>query len=227
LFENNTIIANTLNDAWRDAMWCCVRNGYDYIIEKGSYCGETRKQLENVQIIITEPWKRPFKFYTPPGIPEPTDEEKINLYFNDYIITNTKTENEDYTYGMYISQQVHEAIEHLNSSNGNSNQACITIGDIDSIKLVDPPCLRVIDFKVVNGHLNMTLFFRSWDLFAGLPENLGGLQLLKEYVLYSLNFPIKDGQLIAYSSGLHLYSMYFPLVNQLNIDQINLNKGDE
>lgn len=226
MFENNVIIARTLNDAWRDAMWCCVRNGYDYLIEEGSYVGEIRRQLENVQIIINEPWSRPFIFYTPPGIPEPTNEDKINLYFNDYIINNTKTENEDYTYGMYIAKQITPAIEHLNNSNGNTNQACIAIGESNSIDLISPPCLRVIDFKVVNGYLNMSVFFRSWDLFAGLPENLGGLQLLKEYVLYSLNFPIKDGKLIAYSSGLHLYSQYFPLVNQLNVNKINLEGGN-
>lgn len=87
--------------------------------------------------------------------------------------------------------------------------------------LPDPPCLRTITFKVVEKRLNMSVFFRSWDLFAGLPENLGGLQMVKEYVLGELidSLDITDGELIAYSDGLHLYEQYFDLVNQLNINK--------
>ena len=85
----------------------------------------------------------------------------------------------------------------------------------------DPPCLRVITFKVVRGLLQMSLFFRSWDLFAGLPENLGGLQLLKEYVLAQLDFEVQDGPIVAYSDGLHIYEQYFGLVNALNVDKIS------
>jgi thymidylate synthase len=66
----------------------------------------------------------------------------------------------------------------------------------------------------------MGLFFRSWDLFTGLPENLGGLQLLKEYVLAQLEFQVQDGPIVAFSDGLHLYEMYFNLVNVLNVDKI-------
>jgi thymidylate synthase len=210
-----------LNDAWREAMELCTKKGYKYIIGKGgSYEGSERMQLENVTIIISEPGRRPFNFYTPSGIPEPTCPEKINKYFEDYIITNTKSTQEDYTYGMYIGGQISPVIKRLNITNGDTNQATITIGDIKSIDLDSPPCLRLIDFKVVEGHLNMTVFFRSWDCFTGLPENLGGLQLLKEYVLYSLEFPVQDGKIIAYSSGLHLYDMYYPLSNMLNITQI-------
>jgi thymidylate synthase len=53
---------------------------------------------------------------------------------------------------------------------------------------------------------NLSVFFRSWDIFAGLPENLGGLQMLKEYVLASLDESghITDGHIIAYSDGAHI-----------------------
>ena len=78
----------------------------------------------------------------------------------------------------------------------------------------------MIDFKVVSRKLNMSVYFRSNDLFAGMPENLGGLQMLKEYLLLHLTFPITDGDIIYYSGGLHLYEMYFPIANQLNVDKI-------
>jgi thymidylate synthase len=110
----------------------------------------------------------------------------------------------------------------LNESNGNTNQASITVGDTEVCQLSDPPCLRNISFKVVDGQLQMSVYFRSWDLYAGLPENLGGLQLLKEYVLSHLLFPVIDGPLIAYSDGLHLYSQYFDCADTLNATKVTV-----
>ena len=216
------VIGKDLNDAWRNTMWECVKHGYNYTVKKGSYEGQIRKQLQHLMIIVEEPYKRPFKFYTPPTIPEPTDEAKIHQYFYDYLITDTKCDHEDYTYGEMISLQINDVIQILNDSQGHTNQACMNIGGVDNIKMDDPPCLRVVDFKVVEGKLNVNVFFRSWDLFTGLPENLGGIQLLKEYVSLHLNFPHEDGKLIAYSSGAHLYEMYFPIVNALNTTQIEI-----
>ncbi len=223
-FDNNQnyIVARTIEQAWYDAMWCCIRNGYDYKIERGSYVGQIRRQLDHVVIRIIEPWIRPLAPRLPEGlgIPPTTSDEKIEQYFYEYLLTDTKEDKEDYTYSTYIHKQIPVVIDILNKSHGNSNQACITVGDTQSIMLNDPPCLRVVDFKVVNGRLNMSVLFRSWDGYAALPENIGGLQLLKEYILMHLNFPVEDGEIICYSSGFHIYEMYFPIVNQLNVDKI-------
>lgn len=208
-----------IEQAWRMTMWACARHGYSYKIEKGSYEGQLRKQLDHLVVVIEEPYLRPLAVTLPEnlGIPAPTSEEKIQSYFYEYLLTDNKGEEEDYTYGQYISPQLPALIELLNNSGGATNQACISIGDKDSITLLDPPCLRVVDFKVVDGRLTMTLFFRSWDVFVGFPENLGGLQLLKEYILMNLNFPVEDGPIIAYSSGAHIYEQYFSIVNSLNV----------
>ncbi len=208
----------TIEQAWRMTLWYCARYGYSYRVEKGSYEGQIRKQLSHLAVIIEEPHTRPLAVTMPEntGIPAPTSEEKIHSYFYEYLVTDTKEDKEDYTYGQYIAPQLPTVIELLNSSRGNTNQACITIGDPGCIRLADPPCLRVIDLKVVEGKLQMTVFFRSWDIFVGFPENLGGLQLLKEYIIMHLDFPVEDGPIIAYSSGAHIYEQYFPIVNLLN-----------
>jgi thymidylate synthase len=210
-----------LNDAWRNTMWSCVRYGEDYKIKKGSYEGQIRRQLTGLYLHIDFPGKKPVVFYTPPGIPQPTNEERIEKYFYDYIITNTKCDTEDYTYGQFIAPQVSKVIDILNEAQGKTNQATMNIGGKSNINMDDPPCLRVVDFKVSNKKLILTAFFRSWDIFTGLPENLGGLQLLKEYILMHLNFSVSDGPMIIYSSGAHLYEMYFPIVNQMNALHIN------
>lgn len=226
MFKNNIVKARTINDAWRDTMWLCVVNGYDYKIEQGSYVGQIRKQLEYLTIIIEEPWQTPLAVSLPEGLgfAPPTSEEKIQNYFFNYLLSNKKEDKTSYTYGQYILKQIDPVINKLYNSNGNTNQAVISIGNERSIYLNDPPCLRTIDFKVVDGKLNMTVYFRSWDIFAGLPENLGGLQLLKEYVLNFLD-DTEDGKLIAHSAGAHLYEMYFSLVNQLCVDKISVSDG--
>ena len=71
----------------------------------------------------------------------------------------------------------------------------------------------------------MTVYFRSWDLYAGLPENLGGPQRLKEIVLEYLQaaeMQVEDGKIIAFSDGLHLYDQYFQIVDTLNVDKVQV-----
>lgn len=223
--DSQMIKADDINNAWRDLLWCCARKGYTTIVNKGSYEGQQRKQLDYVVVIIQTPYQRPLAPIMPEGtgIPSPTSESKIHKYFFDYLITD-KNDTEQYTYGHYIAPQINKIIDILNQSDGKTNQACITIGDKNSIKLIDPPCLKVIDFKIVHKWLEMHVYFRSWDIFAGFPENIGGLQLLKEYILMHLNlsYEISDGAIYAYSSGAHIYEQYFPLVNQLNVNDIIL-----
>jgi len=222
--EANYVRVPTIDNAWREAMWLCVRNGYDFLVKGGSYQGQIRKQLDKVMIEITAPGSRPLAPITPAAIPAPTSEVKIGEYFVRYLVGDEKAPNEVYTYGEFIVKQLGQVISLLRSSEGNTNQATICIGNTNTTFLADPPCLRSISFKVVNGRLNMSVYFRSWDLYAGLPENLGGLQLLKELVLSQGEdvFPITDGSIIAYSDGLHLYEQYFSLVDCLNVDKINV-----
>ena len=216
-FESNHVVAPTIDSLWRESMSLCIINGLDFLIKGGSYVGQIRKQLPYFTGVITEPWTRPLSPITPPSIPSPTSEEKVAKYFMKYIIGYEVEENEVYTYGSFIVQQLDKVIELLNNSQGNTNQATICIGDVSTTFLSDPPCLRSISFKKVDGKLTMCVYFRSWDLYAGLPENLGGLQLLKEFVMANLTFPIDDGPIIAFSDGLHLYEQYFSLVNCLNV----------
>jgi len=215
-----------INNAWREAMLLCIKKGYDFVVKGGSYKGQIRKQLSDIKIVIKEPWLRPLAPITPPPYPPPTSEEKIEQYFIDYIMNEKVHGKEDYTYGSYIVPQLQPAIDILLKADGNTNQACISIGDREAITLKDPPCLRVVSFKVVEKKLQMSVFFRSWDLFCGLPENLGGLQYLKEYVLSNIEdkLEVKDGLIIAFSDGLHLYEQYFDLVNAFNMEKIKINK---
>mgnify|MGYP001607758335 CR=1 FL=1 len=64
-------------------------------------------------------------------------------------------------------------------------------------------CLRGIDTWIDEGKLNFWVYFRSWDLWGGFPVNLGGIQLLKEYMASELG--VEDGGMVVSCKDLHIY----------------------
>lgn len=84
-----------------------------------------------------------------------------------------------------------------------NNQMVLQVGEPSDLVLVDPPCLRHIDTRVQDGALHFFVYFRSWDLWNGLPANLAAVQNLKEYMAGEIG--VEDGIMIVESKGLHLY----------------------
>lgn len=64
-------------------------------------------------------------------------------------------------------------------------------------------CLRGIDTWIEDGKLNFWVYFRSWDLWGGFPVNLGGIQLMKEYMADQIG--VEDGSMIVSCKDLHVY----------------------
>ena len=105
-----------------------------------------------------------------------------------------------------------------------NNQMVLQVAQPDDMLLKDPPCLRHIDTRIQDGKLHFYPYFRSWDLWGGLHANLGGIQLLKEYVAAEIG--VKDGEIIASSKGLHIYDYSFDLAKCLRMrDDMQL-KGE-
>jgi thymidylate synthase len=106
-----------------------------------------------------------------------------------------------------------------------NNQMILQVGKPTDMLLQDPPCLRHIDTRIQDGKLHFYPYFRSWDLWSGLPANLGGIQLMKEYVASEIG--VEDGEIIATSKGLHIYDYSFDLAKCLRMrDDMKL-KGEE
>lgn len=107
-----------------------------------------------------------------------------------------------------------------------NNQMILQVGEPTDMLLQDPPCLRHIDTRIQDGKLHFYPYFRSWDLWGGLPANLGGIQLMKEYVASEIG--VEDGEIIATSKGLHLYDYSFDLAKCLRMrDDMKLKRGDK
>lgn len=84
-----------------------------------------------------------------------------------------------------------------------SNQIVMQIAQPEDLALPDPPCLRYIQVKEKEGKLNWFIYYRSWDLWGGLPLNLCGLSVLLDQMCCDTGY--EPGKFICQSAGLHLY----------------------
>jgi thymidylate synthase len=214
--------AKTISDAWFQLIYNIFDNSYTQSIQRGSFEKEQyRLQYSGIGVYIEHPSMDIVPEIPPAlGIPSPTDMEYIEDYFANYLMDPQLTENETYRYSSRIHHpmpkggtQLERAIKMLKET-PLTNQAAVEIGSPDDMDVcygndgkLDPPCLRLIDFKAIpSGEdmiLTVSVYFRSWDLWAGFPSNLGGIELLKQYVAEEAG--LKSGPMYAYSAGAHIY----------------------
>lgn len=237
------IEAFDLDDAWFQCLSQVLDSGHVYTITRGSYLGQKRLEFDFVTVRIKNPSHQIIPIIPEgSGIPAPTSMEYINSYLS-YLLTGQKTETEDYTYGERLVDakvrikeivsgremikemplevnQVEEVINIYKNQGHGTNQAIMEIGMPSDIKLNDPPCLRLIDTRIRYGRLHFFPYFRSWDLWGGFPSNLGGLELVKQYMAEEIG--VRNGEIIATSKGLHLYDYSWDFAKQrtgkLNIE---------
>ncbi|HUJ69375.1 MAG TPA: thymidylate synthase [Syntrophorhabdales bacterium] len=222
------IEARDLPDAWFQCIYRIFEDEsvHEYEVEKGSFEGTKRRQFDLVVVHIEYPGTRPLIPDIPHelAIPQPTSMEYVEDYLQ-YLMTDRKRENEVYTYGERLTNPkisidgreislgvnpLDEVIKiYRNNRLGGTNQATMEVGMPQDILLDDPPCLRLIDTRILEGKLHFVLYFRSWDLWAGFPSNLAAIQLLKEYLCHEIG--VEDGTIVAVSKGLHLYEYSFTL----------------
>jgi len=99
--------------------------------------------------------------------------------------------------------QIEWIIDTYKRFGSRNNQMVLQVAHPSDLTLLDPPCLRSIDTRIQNDTLHFIVYFRSWDLWGGMPANLAGIQNLKEYMAAEIG--VKDGRMIVESKGLHLY----------------------
>ena len=105
--------------------------------------------------------------------------------------------------GILYLNQIEWVIDTYKRFGHRNNQMVLQVAHPSDATLIDPPCLRSIDTRIQDGILHFFVYFRSWDLWGGLPANLAGIQNLKEYMASEIG--VDDGEMIVESKGLHLY----------------------
>ena len=200
------IKAQTLPDAWFQSVYAILEHGREFQIDQGSFEKQYRLELDYITIHIKEPSLRchdglPLIPDMPEGLPSPCSKNYLIDYAR-YIMSSNKEPGEQYTYGERIEPQLSKVINLLKNT-PRTNQAVIQIAQPSDIELSDPPCLRSIDCRVQDDMLHFYPYWRSWDCWAGMPANLGGISILQEYMADEIG--VKQGEIIASSKGLHLY----------------------
>lgn len=105
--------------------------------------------------------------------------------------------------GEFCVNQIELIIWTYKNKGHRNNQMVLQIASPDDCFLQDPPCLRHIDTRIQDGKLSFIVYFRSWDLWAGLPANLAGIEYLQQYMAAQIG--VDQGDMIVESKGLHLY----------------------
>jgi len=216
------ITATDLSDAWHQTVFQLLERGRRFNVDKGSFEGEMRLEADFVTIQITHPETRPLTPQLPPslGIPDPVPAGYIEgddpSYTGEpyllYLMTDIKKPGEDYTYGERIAgggNQIQHIIDTYRNHGYRNNQMVLQVARPEDMNLQDPPCLRQIDTRIQDGRLHFFPYFRSWDAWGGMPANLAGIQILKEYMAAEIG--VEPGETIATSKGLHLYKYVWEL----------------
>jgi len=105
--------------------------------------------------------------------------------------------------GQLYLNQIEWIIQTYKQFGERNNQMVLQVAHPSDLTLIDPPCLRSIDTRIQDEALCFFVYFRSWDLWGGLPANLAAIQNLKSYMAGEIG--VKDGEMIVESKGLHLY----------------------
>lgn len=210
------INATTIPDAWFQALYQLLEaiktgNGARrYTVQTGSDPGQDRIEFDFALIHIKNPGARPLI----PLIPEylsipPVGDADYEQEYLSYLLSPEKKPNEHYTYGERLSGNFEKCIEYYKKHGPNTNRMCLEIARPEDIDFYDmetgegsSPCLRLIDTRIENGILHFIIYFRSWSLWGGLPNNLSALQQAKE--LMASEIGVEDGELICMSKGLNI-----------------------
>lgn len=217
------IEAVDIPDAWFQCVSSVIENGNKYIIQHGSFVGQTRLEFDWITIYIKKPYSEPYDTMLPQipshlNIPNPVENGYVEQYLP-YLMTNNIEPKEQYTYGSRIAEQIPHWIKVLKET-PNTNQAVLQVAQPSDYKLGDPPCLRHIDMRInktlIKGSANgieyqdyyiyeliFYPYFRSWDLWGGFPANLAGISVLQKYMADEIG--VRSGPIVAASKGLHLY----------------------
>lgn len=199
-----TIVSKTIGEGWKEAVTRTLLEGSD--IKDGDMA---LKELLNVAITIEMP------ALEDKILQEKTDPKMIS-WMRDNFFKLEPVENWGYSYGQRFFDysgvnQIEEVIKKL-VKNPDSKSATISlmnpIGDRQHM-----PCITVMDFKIRNGKLMTTTFFRSQDVGKKFYANAICLAKISKQVAERTGVSL--GELNMIVASLHAYESDWKKVREL------------
>ena len=227
------ITAFDIPDAWYQVLKRIWEDGETFFVRYGSEMAETKKL--DVTMEILHPENKPLVHDK-----APCDMKYVMNYFMEYLWFGEKRPDETYTYSSRLRKpvdQIEEAICRYVDEVFDRQVTLVVRVPEDILKEIEgrkhePPCLTILDTEIGRDEedkklkLVLTGYFRSWDVYAGLPANLAGLQLFSEEFVKELNVAgrkkhgkrweeVYTGKMIMHSKNCHVYQRQYPLVDEL------------
>lgn len=194
------IRSKTISDAWHRGISLIWRHGQEIMDQRAIKIIE----LLSLQVVVENPYIEMI----------PVEYSWNRERLDDYAQQLLSSENPgfEYTYGNRLRawssassplDQIDYVIRHLKASPNTRRATAVTwIPSLDSRK-EEVPCMIVDDFKMRDGRLNLSVFFRSHDFAGAYPANLYGLARLLEYV--SNEVGASPGSISTLSASAHIY----------------------
>jgi thymidylate synthase (methanogen type) len=208
------IKAFDIPDAWYKAVSKIWNEGEIFNVGHGSEDGETKKL--DVTICISHPDKKPLLADKCPSDPKAVEEYALAYFVTDFLGEHP------YTYGHRLQHPVNQLEKIIEAilSNPENRQLTMVIRIPEDVDNKEPPCLTMIDIEVYEGVLNLTAYFRSWDAYGAMNDNLIGLFFIMKYIVTEVNerspyFTLKTGSMIIHSKNCHIYKRCYEFVKQL------------
>jgi thymidylate synthase len=218
-------------DAWFKVLNEIWENGDIFHVRYGSEISETKKL--NVSVEIQHPETRPLVHEK-----APCDMKYVQQYALVYLWSGVKTPEETYTYGSRLREpidQVKEAIKRFIEEPFDRQVTLLIRRPEDILKELEgrkhePPCWTISDLEILKEkeglRMHSTIYFRSWDAYAGFPANIAGIQIFNEAFVNELNEKgietygddwkiVSTGKMICHSKNLHIYERQYKFVEDL------------
>jgi len=195
------IRAASISDAWQRGLNLIWRQGAEITDERGTRI----KEILSLQMVVEDPYRE----MIPAGYS--WNEERLEEYARQLL--SGSNPGFEYTYGERLRawaipgtpalDQIQQAIARLRASSSTRRATAVTwIVPVDSNK-EEVPCMIVDDFKLRDGRLNLSIFFRSHDFAGAYPANLYGLARLLQYVADGVG--AEPGSISTTSASAHIY----------------------
>jgi thymidylate synthase len=205
------IRGRSISDAWYRGLNLIWRQGQEITDERGTKI----RELLSLQVVVEHPYLE--------MIPHEYSWNEDRL--EEYALQLLSAENPgfEYTYGERLRSwswqgiasvdQIENAICRLKASPFTRRATAVTwIPPLDESK-EEVPCMIVDDFKMRDGMLNLSVFFRSHDFAGAYPANLYGLARVLEYV--SREVGASPGSISTTSASAHIYEHDWDWVSEM------------
>jgi len=205
------IRARTISDAWHRGLSLIWRQGAEITDERGTKI----REILSLQVVVEDPYREMI----------PTEyswnEERLEEYARQLLSGNNP--GFEYTYGERLRawhlpdtpslDQIEQVILRFKASANTRRATAVTwIAPVDAFK-DEVPCMIVDDFKLRDGRLHLSIFFRSHDFAGAYPANLYGLARLLQYV--SREIGAKPGSISTTSASAHIYEHDWDFVEKM------------